>query len=174
MNASNRVRFFALYAAFASLLLPARHAVAGGLPQNRWLKQPDGYWVVLKAGDNVLDCLKALSRQEHIPSASFTAIGMVKDTTLGVFDPITKEHVPHTFADPMELGSFAGTIVWRDEHEPYVHAHAVLADSKTVAHAGHVMAATVGVTMEIYVTVKPVRLYRTIDPDLGAPVVQLP
>lgn len=26
-------------------------------------------------------------------------------------------------ADPMELGSFAGTIVWRDEHEPYVHAH---------------------------------------------------
>lgn len=36
------------------------------------------------------------------------------------------------------------------------------------------MAATVGVTMEIYVTVKPVRLYRTIDLDLGAPVVQLP
>ena len=48
----------------------------------RYTKTPQGYLMVLREGDNVLELIEKLAKEQNIPSANFTGIGFAQDATL--------------------------------------------------------------------------------------------
>jgi predicted DNA-binding protein with PD1-like motif len=73
----------------------------------------------------------------------------------------------------LELTNLTGTLAWKGG-EPSIHAHGTAGDASFRAFGGHLLALEVGRgSLEINVTVIPTRLERTVDPGIGANVLQL-
>lgn len=138
----------------------------------RTLKTPTGYLVVLRRGDNVLEKLESLAREEKIPSASLSGIGFFGEVTFGFYNFEKKAFDAKTFRD-VELLGLTGTIAWKDG-KPSIHVHGTVAGRDFQAVGGHILAGEVGTgTMEITVIAHDTKLERKIDPEIGANVLQL-
>lgn len=156
-----------------SLMYFATHAQT---PQQnataRYMKVPAGYLMVLHQGDSLMKELEQLATTERIPAASFTGQGFV-NVRFGFFDSATKKYTPKEF-NKVELSGMTGTIAWQDG-KPSVHAHGVAAGNDFVAHAGHILAASVDTgSLEILVVLHDKKLQRLRDEQLGANILRLP
>ena len=139
----------------------------------RYTKTPNGFLMVLREGDNVLEMVENLAKEQKIPSANFTGIGFAQQATFGFYDFNEKKFHPKTF-NKVEMGSLTGSIAWSGE-KPSIHLHGVATDDKFDAYGGHILELKVGTgSMEIYVTVNPEKLERKIEQPLNANVLQLP
>ncbi|WP_347052577.1 PPC domain-containing DNA-binding protein [Flavobacterium olei] len=139
----------------------------------RYTKTPNGFLMVLREGDNVLEMIENLAKEQKIPSANFTGIGFAQQATFGFYDFNEKKFHPKTF-NKVEMGSLTGSIAWSGE-KPSIHLHGVATDDKFDAYGGHILELKVGTgSMEIYVTVNPEKLERKIEQPLNANVLQLP
>lgn len=129
--------------------------------------------MVLRRGDNVIERIEALAAEEKVPSASLMGIGFFGKVTFGFYDFAKKAFDPTDFKD-VEVAGMTGSIAWK-EGKPSIHAHATVAGTDFQAFGGHILAAEVGTgTMEITVVVHDARIERTVDPEIGANVLQLP
>lgn len=138
----------------------------------RYTKVPSGYLMVLHQGDSLMKELETLAIREQVPSASFTGQGFV-NVRFGFFDAKAKQYKPKEF-NKVELSGMTGTLAWQNG-KPSVHAHGVAAGSDFVAHAGHILAASVDTgTLEILVVVHDKKLQRRKDEQLGANILRLP
>lgn len=138
----------------------------------RWIKTPTGYLMVLRRGDNVIERIEALASEEKIPSASLMGIGFFGKATFGFYDFSKTAFDPKTYTD-VEVAGMTGSIAWK-EGKPSVHAHATVAGRDFLAVGGHILAAEVGTgSLEITVLVHDSKLERSVDPDIGANVLQL-
>ncbi len=85
-----------------------------------------------------------MARAEHdadlieIVTATFTAIGALKNTKLGFYDQQKHEYSEMLLSAPQEIASCIGNISLK-ESEPFVHAHAVLADQDGNTKGGHLL-----------------------------------
>lgn len=139
----------------------------------RYTKTPNGFLMVLREGDNVLEMIENLAKEQKIPSANFTGIGFAQQVTFGFYNFNEKKFHPKTF-NKVEMGSLTGSIAWSGE-KPSIHLHGVATDDKFDAYGGHILELKVGTgSMEIYVTVNPEKLERKIEQPLNANVLQLP
>lgn len=139
----------------------------------RYTKTPQGYLMVLREGDNVLQLLEDLAREEQIPWAHFTGIGFAQQATFGFYDFEKKKFHPKTF-HKVEMGSLTGSVAWSDG-KPSLHLHGIATDSKFKAYGGHILSLTVGTgSMEIYLSVYDEKLERKKEQPLNANVLQLP
>ena len=139
---------------------------------SKYIRTPTGFLMVLRRGDDVLDYLRQLARQEHIPSASLSGMGFV-NATFGFWDAQQKKFQPREFKS-VEAANLTGTIAW-EGGEPSIHAHAVVAGPDFEAHGGHVLAMQVDTgSFEITVTVHDRQLQRAKDSTLDAKVLVLP
>lgn len=139
----------------------------------RYTKTPQGYLMVLREGDNVLELIEKLAKEQNIPSANFTGIGFAQDATFGFYDFNQKKFHPKTF-NKVEMGSITGSIAWSG-NKPSIHMHGVATDDKFDAYGGHILGLKVGTgSMEIYITMNPEKLERKIEQPLNANVLQLP
>ncbi|WP_345158597.1 PPC domain-containing DNA-binding protein [Flavobacterium ginsengisoli] len=139
----------------------------------RYTKTPQGYLMVLREGDNVLELIEKLAKEQNIPSANFTGIGFAQDATFGFYDFNQKKFHPKTF-NKVEMGSLTGSIAWSGD-KPSIHMHGVATDDKFDAYGGHILALIVGTgSMEIYITVNNEKLERKVEQPLNANVLQLP
>src|SRR5688572_4501759 len=137
----------------------------------RYTKVADGYLMVLRQHDNVLEELENFARTEKIPSANFTGMGFV-DITFGFFDFETKKYDPKEFKS-VELVSMHGTIAWKKDSAS-IHAHGVVADKTFQAFGGHILHAKVGTgSVEILITVHDKSFERKKDDAIGADVLSL-
>ncbi|HBD87286.1 MAG TPA: DNA-binding protein [Clostridiales bacterium] len=110
--------------------------------------------VRLDPGDELVKSVLALAEKENIRLASVTAIGASDDVTLGIFDVKTKRYgsVRYHTAD-YELASVCGNLS-RKDGEPYLHLHAVIGNSlRGECHGGHLNAAVISATGEIFISV---------------------
>ncbi|WP_343586513.1 PPC domain-containing DNA-binding protein [Flavobacterium sp.] len=139
----------------------------------RYTKTPKGYLMVLREGDNVLELIEKLAKEQNIPSANFTGIGFAQDATFGFYDFNQKKFHPKTF-NKVEMGSITGSIAWSGD-KPSIHMHGVATDDKFDAYGGHILGLKVGTgSMEIYITVNNEKLERKVEQPLNANVLQLP
>ncbi len=139
----------------------------------RYTKTPQGYLMVLREGDSVLELIEKLAKEQNIPSANFTGIGFAQDATFGFYDFSQKKFHPKTF-NKVEMGSITGSIAWSGD-KPSIHMHGVATDDKFDAYGGHILGLKVGTgSMEIYITVNSEKLERKIEQPLNANVLQLP
>jgi len=145
---------------------------AAASDKTRWVKTPTGYLMVLRRGDNVIERLEALAAAENIPSASLTGIGFFREVTFGFYNFGKKAFDPQTFSE-VEVAGMTGSIAWKDR-KPSIHAHATVAGRDFQAVGGHILAAEVGTgSAEITVIVHDTTLERTVDPEIGANVLDL-
>ncbi|CAM3528721.1 PPC domain-containing DNA-binding protein [Bordetella flabilis] len=138
----------------------------------RYIPTPTGFLMVLRQGDDAFARLEALMEQESVPSAVISGFGFAGTVTFGFFDFEKKAYRPKTM-ETLELTNITGTLAWK-EGKPAIHAHGVAGDESFRTFGGHLLALEVGRgSLEISITVMPVRLERAVDPDIGANVLQL-
>ncbi|KRD10293.1 hypothetical protein ASE21_11300 [Flavobacterium sp. Root901] len=162
-----------MFIIFMSLAVNAKAQQNNDSQKCRFTKTSYGYLMVLREGDNVLNEIENLAKQQQIPSADFTGIGFAQEVTFGFYDFTEKKFNPKTF-NKVEMGNLTGSIAWT-EGKPSLHIHGIAADDKFNAYGGHILALKVGTgSMEIYIRVTPEKLERKIEQPLNANVLQLP
>ena len=108
-------------------------------------------------GEEVCAKLLELAEAEDIRLASVSGIGASNDVTLGVFDTGTA----------YELGSLTGSLS-RQDGAPYLHLHAVIGSpSHEQCHAGHLNAAVVSATCELFIDVIDGEVGREFSDEIG-------
>lgn len=174
LSAGAAVASIAPATAFAQSASPAEceaGVIAAGSAdvQQRYVKTPTGYFMVLRMGDNVFEHLSRFATAESIPAASVTAIGF-GHATFGFWNANKKDFDAKTFRN-VEMGSIVGSVAWK-EGKPSIHIHGVAGDSNFNAYGGHLLNLEVGTgSMEITLNTHAKRLERTTDPCIGANVL---
>lgn len=87
-------------------------------------------------GSDLVESLTEFAKENGIEAASFTAVGALKRAKLGFYDQDSHEYQEMEIDHPCEIASCIGNVSLKDG-EPFVHAHAVLADEDGRAKGGH-------------------------------------
>ncbi len=106
------------------------------------------YSIVMETGDEVVRCLTAFARREHLSRAEFKGLGGLRQVLLGCFEFEGEPVVSIPLSDPVALTSFAGRIDLL-EGEPRVQPHAILTNADGSAWGGRVLEGQACPTLEI-------------------------
>ena len=96
----------------------------------------------LDHGAEIIGQIAEVARERKIKAAAISAIGALSQAYLGFYDQAGKEYRVRAVEGPVEIASCTGNISLL-EGEPFVHAHAVLADSSGRVLAGHLVRGTI-------------------------------
>jgi predicted DNA-binding protein with PD1-like motif len=115
-------------------------------------------------GDDVLDRLNSLVRQQHVFAGSFTALGAVESGTVGYFIG-DGNYFQISLEGPLEVVSCVGNVSSK-EGAPFVHAHITFSDKEGKAYGGHLLpGCRVGATFEVTLhTYDDIDMPRIFDP----------
>ena len=101
-------------------------------------KQGRSLLIRLDHGSDMIEGMTEIAGSLEIVTGVFSAIGALSSAELGYYDQVKKEYVKVAVEEPAELVSCSGNISIRDG-QPFVHAHAVLADRSGKVLGGHLM-----------------------------------
>ena len=127
----------------------------------------DTYIVRLDPGEEIVEQLARLAKDEGLCLAEINGLGAVDDFTVGVFDRNEKRFVPNRFRGAYEIVSLHGTIT----DGPYLHLHMSAGDGDGNVRGGHLTHARISVTAEIVVRVIEGRVGRYFDGTQGLNVM---
>ena len=100
----------------------------------------DTHVVIFDPGEEFLEGMAQVARDEKIEVAGFTAIGGFSETKLGFYNEETKDFDPIPFeADQVEVLSLMGEITLYENGEPHVHGHCVVGLRDGKAYGGHLL-----------------------------------
>ena len=142
--------------------------------RTRELDSHDGrrtFAVIFEAGDEVASGLLDFARRHAVSGAYFTAIGALRDVTLGYWRWETKEYDRIAVREQVEVLSLAGNIALAPDGAPKVHAHVVVGKADGTAHGGHLLEGHVRPTLEVMVVESPRHLRRTHDATTGLALI---
>lgn len=108
------------------------------------------FFVRADHNSDIIEFLTEVAKVQNIMTAAFTAIGALKCAKLGFYHQKKQEYVETRLISPQEIASCLGNVSLKED-EPFVHAHAVLADQNGNIKAGHLLEGIV-YAAEIYVT----------------------
>jgi predicted DNA-binding protein with PD1-like motif len=128
--------------------------------------------VVFDKGDEVIESLTTFARRETLRASHVTAIGALRDVTLGYFDRATKDYRKIPLAEQVEVLSLLGVITL-DGELPKVHAHIVVGRADGSTRGGHLLQGHVWPTLEVVVEELPRHLQRRTDPESGLALIDL-
>ena len=92
----------------------------------------------LDHGSDMIEGMTEIAGSLEIVTGVFSAIGALSSAELGYYDQVKNEYSKIAVEEPAELVSCSGNISVRDG-QPFVHAHAVLADRSSKVLGGHLM-----------------------------------
>lgn len=124
------------------------------------------YVLRLDPGDEVITSIADFAVEAKVKGAWISGLGSLDRAVIGFLDPKEGVYLKRTFDERMEIGSLSGNIGMNDG-VPFVHAHAVLSPRELLAYTGHLHEGTVGVVVEVLVTVLEGGLERTVDEATG-------
>lgn len=134
------------------------------------------YVLRLLKDEDVLPAITDFCARKGILSASFRAIGAVKQAKIGYYDLASKQYGSKMYEDEMEVASMTGNVVQVDG-KPFVHVHAVLSGIKKGTEnqpvGGHVFEAKVAVTLEVELTAYNETISRELDDDTGLKLLNI-
>lgn len=116
-------------------------------------------------GEEVVSTLRALAEKENVHLAEVRGLGALNDFTLGLYQQDTHEYDQKRFTFPCEMTNLWGMINTK-EGELYSHIHITVADLEGKAFGGHLVEAWIGVTCELWITVRDEKVGRKMDPEL--------
>ena len=126
----------------------------------------DTYIVRMDRDEEILAQLKIFAEKEQVKLASVTALGAVKDFTIGVFDTSAKAYHSNRFQGVYEIVSLVGTINTKDG-DFYCHLHMRAGDQEGRAFGGQLNEALISATCELVVTCLPGETDRVFSDEVG-------
>jgi hypothetical protein len=134
--------------------------------------QGQTFVLVFDTGDEVVSEIKRFAQAEEVRAARLTGVGGFSQAELGYFrrDVLSYESIPVT--EQVELLSLIGNITVKDS-EPLLHAHAIVGHRGGGTSGGHLIAATVWPTLELFVDVYPTELLKRQRRELGIATIDL-
>jgi predicted DNA-binding protein with PD1-like motif len=133
-------------------------------------QQPAEYAVIFGKGDEVTAGLLDFASKYHVQSGHFTGIGAIQDARLGWLDRERKAYRIIPVTSQVEVVSMVGDFS-EYNGKPVIHAHVVVSGSDGTTRGGHLIQAHVFPTLEVMVTVDPVGLKKTPDPETGLTLI---
>ena len=130
------------------------------------------FLLVFSTGDEIVAELGGFAKAQNVSSAYFTAIGGCMSVTLGFFDLEKKDYEKKVIDEQLEVMSLAGNIAVHAD-EPKIHSHIVIGRRDFTAHGGHLLAATVRPTLELFLTDLPGGIKRSLDAVTNLPLIDL-
>jgi uncharacterized protein len=128
--------------------------------------------LVFDSGDETAAGLLEFAKQNKLSASHFTAIGAFERAVLGYFDWEQKDYLKIPINEQIEVISLIGDVS-RQNGEPKVHAHVVVAKRDGTAHGGHLLEAYVRPTLEVIIVESPAHLRRTFDAESGLALIDL-
>ena len=134
-------------------------------------KYGDTVYVRMDKGDEIIQSILDVCKQEKIMSATFSGIGGCSGAEVQTYIPETNSFEQQTLEGMLELISLMGNVITDDEGEYYHHTHALFSFKDGESHgmaAGHIKSITVLYTAEI--EIRPViggEIKRKHDPETG-------
>ena len=127
--------------------------------------------VRLDRGEEILEQVEHLAKQEDIHLAAVQALGAVNDFTVGVFNTETKTYASNRFQGPYEIVSLTGTID-RKDGQFYTHLHLSAGDQEGKVFGGHLNRGVISATCEMVVTLLDGEIDRAFDPEIGLNLIR--
>ena len=140
------------------------------------LENRDGrrtFAIVFSTGEEVGRGLFAFAHEHGVGGASFTAIGALREATLGYWDWETKEYQRIPVREQVEVLSLVGNVALSVDGSPKVHAHVVVGKADGTAHGGHLLEGHVRPTLEVMLVELPRHLRRRHDPETGLALIDV-
>jgi predicted DNA-binding protein with PD1-like motif len=140
------------------------------------LESRDGrrtFAIVFGAGEEVGRGLFAFAQEHGVGGAYFTAIGALREVTLGYWRWETKDYERIVLREQVEVLSLAGNVALAADGAPKVHAHVVVGKADGTAHGGHLLEGHVRPTLEVMLVESPHHLRRTHDPATGLALIDV-
>ncbi len=129
--------------------------------------------VVFDTGDEVTEGLLDFARQHSVGGAYFTAIGALRDVTLGYWRWETKDYARIPLREQVEVLSLAGNVALAPDGAPKVHAHVVVGKRDGSCVGGHLLEARVRPTLEVILEESPEHLRKRHDEETGLALIDL-
>ena len=128
------------------------------------------YVLIFALGDEVRSGLTEFAQQYGVKTAHFTAIGDATSAKFGFFDYGRKLFKSIPISEPCEVSSLTGNIAILNG-KPIVHIHANVAAEDGTVRGGHLLELITGPTLEVFLTVEPTTLYKKVNPQFGAGLI---
>ncbi|GGF14178.1 PPC domain-containing DNA-binding protein [Hymenobacter cavernae] len=132
--------------------------------------QTKTYVLVFAKGDEVVSGLTEFAQKYNVKSAHYQAIGDATSAKVGVYDYDRKMFKVIPIAEPAEVTTMTGDIAVFNG-KPVAHSHVNLATPDGLVHGGHLLELIIGPTMELFVTVEPTPLYKKLNTEFNAGVI---
>lgn len=129
--------------------------------------------LVMDKDDEAFEQISGFAADHDLNGASLTAVGAARGATLGYFDPEITDYRLTDFDEQMEVLSLVGDIASKNG-APALHAHLVLGRKDSSAIGGHLKKLVVWPTLEVVLTETPTELRKTVDPETGLALIDLP
>ncbi len=126
----------------------------------------DSYVVRLNKGEEVIDSLKQLCKDENIKLGEITGLGASDFVEIGVFNVNTKEYNTKKFEGMFEITSLVGNVTTKDG-DVYLHIHINFGDEDGLVKGGHLVKATISATSEIILRIIEGNVGRKLNPEIG-------
>jgi predicted DNA-binding protein with PD1-like motif len=138
--------------------------------RNKQLGGSDGertFAIVFDTDDEVAAGLLEFAKTHHLRGAHFTALGALREVTLGYWQWKTKKYQRIPLREQVEVLSLVGNVATGPDGTPKIHAHVVVGRSDGTACGGHLLEGRVRPTLEVVIVESPKHLQRQIDPETG-------
>jgi len=132
----------------------------------KYEKFENRYVVRLEKGEDIIQMITELCKDEGIRLGYFMGLGAVSIIEIGLFEPNEKKYYPNVYEQPMEITSLHGNITEMDG-KCYIHCHGVFGDIDNKCFSGHVKKAVVGPTCEIIIIKMDGSVDRYFDKGIG-------
>ncbi len=120
----------------------------------------------LERGEEILEQVEAIAKQEGIVLASVQALGAVNRFTVGVFKTEEKRYIANEFTGDFEIVSLTGTISTM-QGAFYCHLHMSAGDESGHVFGGHLNRACISATCEMVIDLIDGKVDRAFDETVG-------
>ncbi len=127
--------------------------------------------VRMDKGEEILEKVREVAEKEKIKLADISALGAVREFTVGVFDTEAKEYHANEFKGSFEIVSLTGTINTMND-EFYCHLHMSAGNEKGQVFGGHLNRAIISATCEMIITLIDGRVDRRFEEEVGLNMFQ--
>lgn len=126
----------------------------------------DTYVLRLEKGEEVVESIKKLCKEEKITLAEITGLGAANLVEIGLFNVNTKEYRTEVIEGMFEITSLIGNATTK-EREPYLHLHINFSDASNQVKGGHLVRARISATGEIFIRKINGEVGRRFDEEIG-------
>lgn len=130
------------------------------------------YFIRLERGEEIVESLRKLCRDEGITLGWVKGIGAVNRATIGLFKVDTKKYNSIDLSGDYEITSLLGNISTMNG-EVYLHLHINLSDEEYKTYGGHLNSAVISATGEIMIESIEGTVEREFNEELGLNLFKL-